>query len=273
MRQRKFYQYCNIIIVLLVVALEAPPVFAEDALHKVVEVPTSKTLKLEDGSIVRLAAIQAPNIARDSSEDNAPLSEEAHAALQRLALGKTLRLETIGDGLDRRGRMVAMAYDEELWLQQEMLREGMAWVYSFEDSNEFADALLVAEKEAETAKRGVWSEKSYAVLSPATAEQHIGEFRIVEGQVADVAEIGNRIYLNFGEDWKTDFTVMIDRNAIRNFEPAWLEALAGKHIRVRGWLYSKNGAAITASHPEQMEITHEKEPVVAGSDIGVVLRN
>lgn len=237
-----------------VVLLVAFPVAAQPVLHKVTAVPTAKMLQLEDGTIVRLAAIQAPNLAQNSSEKDEPLAQQALAALQRLALDKTVRLEPVGKGVDRRGRVVAMVYEGDAWLQEALLREGMAWVYTFDDSRAYAPALLAAEHEAEAAQRGVWAEEAYAVLPAVKAAEHMGEFRLVEGKVTEVAERRGKYYVNFGGDWKTDFTLLIEKSAVRNFDIAWLNTLAGKTVRARGWLFSMHGPAIELTHPEQLEV-------------------
>jgi hypothetical protein len=71
-----------------------------------------------------------------------------------------------------------------------------------------------------------------------------------------VGEGGGRIYLNFGNDWRSDFTISIDRKDVRAFAAAGidLKGLAGKRVRVRGWIEWRNGPMIAATHPEQLEL-------------------
>lgn len=232
----------------LVVLCFAWPVFAQ----QVVAVPTAKTLQLQDGTVVRLAALQAPNRGRSAAEADDLLAKEAHATLEALALGKEVRLEPIST--DRRERLVAMAYVDGAWLQAEMLRAGMGWVYSFADTRAYARDLLAAEHEAERAKRGVWAQPAYAVLDVAEAASHLSEFRLVRGTVADVAEVRGTYYVNFGADWKTDFTLQVSKSDAKAFDADWLISLKGKTLRVRGWLFEKNGPAMELTHPEQVEI-------------------
>jgi micrococcal nuclease len=64
-------------------------------------------------------------------------------------------------------------------------------------------------------------------------------------------------YLNFGEDWHTDFTVEIERKDKGAFVAAGLDlglALAGMHMRVRGWIEWLNGPMIHTTHPKQIEL-------------------
>ena len=70
------------------------------------------------------------------------------------------------------------------------------------------------------------------------------------------ARVRNRIYLNFGEDYKTDFTISIDRTAWSMFTESGLDPLSleGKIVLVRGWIKDFNGPLIEVTHPEQIEI-------------------
>ena len=84
-------------------------------------------------------------------------------------------------------------------------------------------------------------------------------YQVVDGTVATVGEGGGRIYLNFAKDWHSDFTISVDRKDAPAFAAAGidLKALAGKRLRVRGFLGWRNGPMIEASHPEQIELLPE----------------
>ena len=69
----------------------------------------------------------------------------------------------------------------------------------------------------------------------------------------------SRLYLNFGTDWKTDFTVAIDARALKLFKAAGLDPMTweGRRLRIRGWIKSFNGPLIDVTHPEQIEVLEE----------------
>jgi hypothetical protein len=71
-----------------------------------------------------------------------------------------------------------------------------------------------------------------------------------------VGEGSGRIYLNFADDWRSDFTISIERKDIPAFTEAGIDPkqLAGKQVRVRGWIEWRNGPMIAATHPEQLEL-------------------
>ncbi|HXQ82989.1 MAG TPA: hypothetical protein VN769_02870 [Xanthobacteraceae bacterium] len=74
--------------------------------------------------------------------------------------------------------------------------------------------------------------------------------------------------MNFGRRWSEGFTVTILKRNARNFTAAGLDlkGLAGRRVRVRGWIEERGGTAgspggstggspwIEAVHPEQIEI-------------------
>ena len=59
----------------------------------------------------------------------------------------------------------------------------------------------------------------------------------------NVGQGSSWLYLNFAGDWHSDFTISIARKDAAAFAADGLDppALAGKHVRVRGWLAWRNG--------------------------------
>ncbi|MGB8274908.1 MAG: thermonuclease family protein [Alphaproteobacteria bacterium] len=210
---------------------------------------------------VRLVGIQAPKLPLGRPRFKAwPLGEDAKDVLARLAMGKDVQLAFGGASVDRNGRLLAHLYlGDGTWIQGAMLRLGQARVYTFPDNRAFVPEMLAREREARAARRGIWGERFYAVREAGALARDIGTFQLVEGRVLRVADVRGRRYLNFGADWKTDFTVTIAPGARRSFDAAGLtaEALEGRRVRVRGWIRSFNGPMIEATHPEQIEVLEE----------------
>jgi hypothetical protein len=95
------------------------------------------------------------------------------------------------------------------------------------------------------------------VRRPIETPGYVDTFQIVEGRVVEAAEArSGRIYLNFGDNWREDFTATIEPADRPLFDAAGLDplALAGRTIRLRGWIYAFNGPMITLTHPEQVEV-------------------
>ena len=209
---------------------------------------------------VRMTGIQAPKLPLGRKGFvEWPLAKEAKAELEALCLNKTVQLFYGGSRMDRHGRLLAhLATGEGLWLQGEMLRRGLARVYTFPDNRERAPEMYALEGEARTAGRGIWGHPFYAVRSPAPSAlgRDTGTFQVVEGRVVDAAKVRGTIYLNFGADWRSDFTVRLAPRTARQFRREGLgpETYGGKWVRVRGWLKSRNGPMIEITHPEAIEV-------------------
>ena len=65
----------------------------------------------------------------------------------------------------------------------------------------------------------------------------------------------NKLYLNFGNNWRDDFTVSVSALNLRKFTKRKIDLKKwnGKKIRVRGWLRSYNGPFMEINHPERFE--------------------
>ncbi len=129
------------------------------------------------------------------------------------------------------------------------------WPLADEARAAVADMLAI-EAAARGARRGIWAHPFYALLTPEQANGRIDTFQIVEGRVVGTARVGGRTYLNFGTDWRTDFTVSMAAAADRLFRRQGLDLLTleGRRVRVRGWLGRYNGPTVEATHPEQLEL-------------------
>jgi endonuclease YncB( thermonuclease family) len=224
-----------------------------------VEVTDGDTVVLADGRTVRLVGIQAPKLPLGRAGfPTWPLAPEARKALESLALGRRVTPHFGGARGDRHGRVLAhLVRDDGLWLQGEMLARGLARVYTFEDNRAATREMYALERAGRAARRGIWSLAHYRVRSAEEAARYVGGFELVEGRILAVAEVRGRGYLNFGADWRADFTIVIPRRAGATFRPVFgrkLEKLQGKRVRVRGWLRRYNGPMIESTHPEQIEV-------------------
>ena len=223
------------------------------------------TLYLESGLKTRLSAMQAPKLPLGRKGFKAwPLGEEAKAALIGLTKNRELQLYYGGKRRDRYDRALAQVFtlnadgQRDLWIQEEMVRLGMARVYTWPDTYQDSAALYAAEREARSVSRGIWGHDYYAVRSPNPnpLAQDVDSFQLVEGIITSTADIRGRVYLNFGADYKTDFTIAIAKKHRKRFEKSGLDLLAleGARVRVRGWIELANGPMIWLDHPERLEV-------------------
>jgi endonuclease YncB( thermonuclease family) len=235
------------------------------------EVIDGETLKLSDGRIVRLIGAKAPAPPLGwRGDDPWPLVEESKRALDRLASGKQVELKFGGRRSDRYDHVLAQVFvlgnDKPIWLQEELVSEGLARVYSFPDNRACIAELLAREREVRAKHLGVWGSSAYRIESADNVERlgRLTQSFQLEGKVAKVGERGGRIYLNFADNWRSDFTISIERKDVPAFAAAGidLKGLAGKHVRVRGWIEWRNGPMIAATHPEQLGLLPAAAPAL-----------
>jgi endonuclease YncB( thermonuclease family) len=117
--------------------------------YQVVDVIAGDIIKVhhENTAIeIRLAAIDSPEIGQ-------PWGERAKEFTRQLVLNKKVAVLPIG--IDRRGRIIAWVYIDDIDLNKALLRAGLAW----HDRRQSQESLLTAlEMEARVAKKGLWSE-------------------------------------------------------------------------------------------------------------------
>jgi hypothetical protein len=223
---------------------------------KVVAVRDNGVLVLDDDRTVKLEGLIWPVGERDGAPDPTPAGPTA--ALRRLVAGRRLVLRVKEPRLDRydRLRVQALLADGD-WLQREILRRGLARVSVAPDRPECARELYAAEAEARAAGLGLWASSAYRVRTPESLRwQDLGTFQIVEGKVVNAKVSGGRAYLNFGRNWRTDFTVTISPEDMKRFKVANIDpySYAEKTMRVRGWIDRLHGFEIEAASPTQIEV-------------------
>lgn len=224
----------------------------------VASVVDGDTVILDDARQVRLPGLQAPKLPLGRKGFRKwPLADQSKEALESLINGRVVDLRYGGARSDRHGRVLAHVYrDDGLWVQGAMLRLGMARLYSFPDNRALVAEMRAAEQAARQARRGIWRLDYYAVRTPDTVAKDVGTFQVVEGIITDAAKVKRRVYLNFGADWRSDFTIRLDAKALKLFSKAGLDPAtwSGRRIEVRGWVSKQNGPMIKASHPEQIQL-------------------
>lgn len=231
---------------------------------QVVRILDGDTVVLADDRRVRLLDINAPELAHDGRAAE-PYGLEASRYLKSLVFGQWVTLQTGKQPVDRFGRVLAQMYlPGGGWVNGTMVRDGYAHVYTFADNALYPKELLAYEQQARDAKRGLWALNRWKIRDAATccSDEDIGTFKLVEGVVRTTAVVKRpkytRTYLNFGDDWHTDFSIFVDKRDEKYFRKAGIENVAafykGKRVRVRGQLQPVNGVLVRVTHPAQLEL-------------------
>jgi micrococcal nuclease len=248
----------RLISLFLATLLVAPGAYAQsdDGAVTVARVLSGTLLELDDGRLVRLAGIRLPDAVERASQG---VAAQARAALTGLVERRAVRLEPADPPNDRHDRLVAQVWRHDgLWLQGVLLEQGHVQVQT--RPGEVARAVEMAAREdaARHAAIGIWAHGQFAALPAHQVGTLVAGFQIIQGRVVRVAPTERYIYLNFGADWRTDFTVRVARSSEQSFRAAGidLEQLAGCDVEVRGYVLQAGGPLIELSHPEQIRIRH-----------------
>ncbi len=235
--------------------------------HAVVRIIDAETVQLDDGREVRLVGALAPR-APDMSANASPWPPEqrSEAALHALVLGQSVELAFGAERQDRYGRLLAHLFlhrdGARRWVQGELLRSGNARAYGLPGNYACMRELLAHERVARNARNGLWSNAAYDA-QPALETRALlrlrNTYQIVLGRIVAVAAKKTYTYLNFGKDWRSDFTAGISAKLVRK-NPALakkLAALSGKTVEVRGWITYRGGPFIEVEDESQIAVVDE----------------
>jgi len=199
------------------------------------------TFRARSGERVRLLGINTPEVAHNAQPEQ-PYAKAAKRRLTQLILGKSVRLRLDKEKKDKYGRTLAQIYLRDgRWVNQILVAEGLAHVYTFAPNFQWTDGLLKAEQMARTDMRGLWKSPRFRILNAADiSPHHIGQFRLVRGYV-DAAQAWR-----FRLDKK--LTISVPRKSRQWFTPADLPR-NGQKIIVRGVIrVSSTGHRYLALH-------------------------
>ena len=174
-----------------------------------------------------------------------------------------VRLATAGPP-DRYGRQHAYAYaaDGRL-LQAELVAAGLAVVRPEGVPPDCVRMLLALEESARKARVGLWQNPS--IIAKASEESSLSErnglYGLVEGRVVSIGYGSRLVFVDFGRNYRTNFTVMIENALIPRLREAGfsLESLSGRAVRVRGVIEESGGPAIRIADPFALELLDRTE--------------
>ncbi len=211
------------------------------------------TVRLEDGRKIRLAGINAPEVAKQDVVAE-PMADEARAYLERLIAGeRTVRLRFEQERHDRYGRLLAHLFLKSgSNMEERLLGEGLAQQLVVPPNTWQSDCYQRVEQRARRQQRGIWRLDYYQPLKREPPRSSDGRFRSIGGTVVRVAESRKSLWLNLD----TGMAVRIARSDLRYFadvELHGLQGLQGQPIVVRGWL-KRDGQRlqITLRHPSAL---------------------
>lgn len=194
------------------------------------------TVHLRDGRKLRLIGINTPERARDEAPAE-PYAGAARRQLQAQAEGPW-GLVYDREQRDRYGRLLAHVFDQQgRNITRRLLEAGAGQLLVIPPNLRFLECYRRAQAEARRAERGLWAQPAYRVLPVAAlTSQHIGQYRVVRGQLSRVGESRSSLWLNLGPT----FALRIVRAELPYFERRRIEAWRDQPLLAQGWIYRRN---------------------------------
>ncbi len=156
--------------------------------------------------------------------------------------------------------LVHVVTQQGAWLQQFLVRNGLAHAYNSYAGNALLPQLMYAENQAAEAHAGLWQGTANGIKAPDQAGDYVGSYEIVEGRIMSVrySNSGGGIFFNFGTNVLTCFSAILPdeflmwytegdrRYAVRTSD--W----TGRNVQLRGWIVEEN-------HKPVMHITNKDQ--------------
>lgn len=171
----------------------------------------------------------------------------------------------IGARPDRHGRLSGhIDTASGVWVQERLLRLGLARFAGGVGDTDQRTALLAAEQAARADSRGIWRNPRYIVRSADDPASIYNGFQIVQGRVRDIGRGDGTVFLNFGEDWRNDFTAGVTARLQPEYLPTAADGtplsiydLDGRMVRLRGVVRRYNGPFMEIVSGDQIELVAE----------------
>ncbi|ANJ67667.1 hypothetical protein A9404_10005 [Halothiobacillus diazotrophicus] len=200
------------------------------------------TVRLTTGERVRLAGIDAPEVAHGAYDRKPATADEPFGAASRQALRAMLArshnrilLRYGRESTDRYGRRLAYLYlsDGES-IQANLVAQGMAMAVYMPPNLDLADCLTLTERAAARNRVGIWSLAEYAPgIDTATGvPSDVQGAAIIRGRVLSVHKSTRTVWVNL----EGRVALQISRRAWPQFQGVDFHAWRGKTLRARGWL-------------------------------------
>lgn len=145
-------------LVLLSLAVTAEPLVRQESSCVVGRVVDGDTFNCRDGRKVRLIGIDSPERRQWFG------SVASHALLKMLPSGTTVRLERDVARTDRYGRVLAHVWVGATLVNEAMVRDGWAVLYTLPPNVKYVDRLGRAQTEARARGAGLWAQRGFDCL-------------------------------------------------------------------------------------------------------------
>ena len=210
------------------------------------------TVKLVDGTNLRLVGLDTPELGREGKADEPGAIAARDYLVELLSENSGLPVVYDAERYDRHGRMLGHLFlSDGRNIQALLLAGGYGTLLVIPPNLKYIDCYRSREREAIVQRRGIWSNPRYRVmdveeLGPATRGYHR-----VSGRVSRIGQSSSSFWINLGEN----LALRIVRSDLKYFKGIDLLHLRDRTVLGRGWVYLRNGELrMRIRHPVDMQI-------------------
>ena len=211
------------------------------------------TIEIDGGERVRYIGVDSPELGE-------PLYEEARDFQKKVVLGSYVRIEACKEEpRDGYGRILAFVHKGNVDVGEQLLRYGYArTLFIGRCGRDVAMRYRKTERGAFLVGLGVWSLQVTRRVDHGDAGRYIGCLMSVTGEVVKVHAGPKAYHLNFGKDYRTDFTAVLFRKDLSRLVEEGLHPVTGyegRFVKVTGILKDYNGPQVIVESADQLTLT------------------
>ncbi len=222
------------------------------AIRVVERVIDGDTIEIDGGERVRYIGVDAPELGE-------PLYEEARAFQAKILRQSHVQIRVCKEEpRDGYGRTLAFVYKGNVDMGEQLLRYGYArTLFIGLCSDPVATKYRRFERGAFRVGLGLWSLQKNREVGQSEAGEHVGSLMSVTGKVLNVHEGPKAYHLNFGSNYRKDFTVVIFRKDLPGLLEEGLHPMTdykGRLVKATGVLKEYNGPQIIVESADQLAL-------------------
>ncbi|MGK0441893.1 MAG: endonuclease YncB(thermonuclease family) [Pseudohongiellaceae bacterium] len=193
------------------------------------------TLKLKNGSNVRLIAVNTPELFNQAPALSL-LAKQAKRAVTSFFNGSNeVYLQMGREVIDRYGRRLAHVYRHDgASLSAYLLSQGLAWQVLVPPNDRYASCYANIEKQTRQKKWGVWAVSFLPLVASALEARHAG-FTLVKGRVKKVSRSSKGWWIEMGR-----LAIFIKNEDTANFQTSHFNKLLNQELLIKGWVIDRS---------------------------------
>ncbi len=209
------------------------------------------TIKLTDGSSVRLTGVNCPEKSRGNKAAE-PFALAAKRTLEKLLHNRRAKVIDGQQNRDAYKRRLAYVFTPSgVDVQKELLKNGYCSIVAIPPNLRFIKQYQNAEAFAKRSGKGIWQHDYFRYKNAGELKKTNTGFQFVSGRVRHVGQSKKDIYLNVSKR----FTVRIPKVDWNKYFSGKPRKLKGKRLQVSGWVsHSERGLQMKVQHPAMMKI-------------------